>query len=387
LVEQRKELGGIRVFLGSSYCEAIQPDHADWIRFIGIGAVGRTKKFYDAGALEIIPCHLTDIPRLMQDGRLQIDVVLLQASENSAGELSYGLVSSYLTTAVEGARAVVAEINDHTPWTCSTTPLKRDQVHYTVRTSRPLQELPVRPPTPSDVRIAERVAGLIEDGDILQIGIGTLPDAILTSLSDRKNLGIHSGIISDGVADLIQSGVVTNATKTVDRGITVTGGLFGSRKLYELAHCNPSIRVDPVVYTHSTSILGSFDAFVTINAAIEVDLTGQVNGEVANGAYLGIVGGQTDFSRAAAQCSRGRSIVVVPSRTGRGVNRIVDRLSQGVVSAARADADIIVSEYGIAHLRGCSISERARRMIAIAHPDDRAALEAAARNIPGAVGL
>ena len=384
LVEQRHKLGRIRAFMGSSYCDAIRPEHADAIDFIGIGAVGRTRAFLEAGALGIIPCHLTELARLIDSGRLRIDVVFLQVAENDAGELSYGAINSYLTNAVAQARVVIAEINDRAPWTHSVQPLRREQVHVVVRSSRPLESLPSRPPNPHQARIAQLAAGLIEDGDVLQVGIGSLPDALLAALHDRRDLGIHSGIVSDGVVDLIERGVVTNARKPIDKGVTVAGGIFGTQRLYDYAHLNPALRVDPVDYTHGHDVLQHFEAFVTVNAAIEVDLTGQVNGEVADGHYLGTIGGLTDFSRAAASAARGRSIVVLPSRTGSArVPRIVARLADGVVTGARADADIVVTENGVARLRGCTIEERVQRMIAIAHPDDREALERAAAALPG----
>lgn len=387
LVAQRHALGRIRVFLGSSYGDTIRPEHADTMDFIGIGAVGRTRAFLDAGVLDVIPCHLSDLPRFMLDGQLPIDVVMVQASENAAGELSYGAISSYIPTAVQRARVVIAEVNDQAPWTYSREPLARSRVDVIVRTSRPLAQLPVRPAGAGDLSIARNAAGLIEDGDVLQIGIGLLPDAILASLNGRRDLGIHSGVIGDGVVELMEKGVVTNATKRVDRGVSVTGCLFGSQRLYQFANGNPSVRVDPVTYTHAPEVLAGFDAFVTVNAAIEVDLTGQVNGEVASGGYMGTVGGQTDFARAALRSARGRSVIVLPSRTGsRQIGRIVARLPDGVVSAARADTDFVVTEHGVARLRGQPIASRVRAMIAIAHPDDREALSRAAASLPGIGG-
>ena len=250
--------------------------------------------------------------------------------------------------------------------------------------SRPLVHLPVREADAADREIARRVASLVENGVVLQLGIGLLPDAVLAILRGHSNLGIHSGVIGDGVVDLVERGVITNATKPVDTGITVNGGLFGSERLYRYAHQNPQLRVDPVTYTHSPEVLRHFDSFVTINSAVEVDLTGQVNGEVSAAGYLCTVGGQTDFARAALLSPRGRSIIALPSQTGsRMIARIVSRLAGGVVSAARADTDIVVTENGFAHLRGQPLRERVQRMIAIAHPDDQEALEREAARIPG----
>jgi len=381
LIAQRHAIGPTRVFLGSSYSDLILPEHADTMSFIGIGAVGRTRAFVDAGLLGVIPCHLSELPRLMRSGLLKIDVVIVHASRNEKGELSYGANCSYLPAAVAQARVVIAEVNEQCPWTHSRETLRR--ADFVVRSSRPLVNLPVRRADEVDRKIARLAAGLVEDGDVLQIGIGMLPDAILSLLSGHRHLGIHSGVIGDGIVKLVEQGAIDNATKPVDRGITVTGGLFGSQHLYDYAHLNRALRVDPVTYTHAPQVLANFESFVTINSAVEVDLTGQVNGEVARGGYLGTVGGQTDFARAAMASPRGRSIIALPSRTSSGKNRIVARMADCVLSAARADTDIVVTEHGVAHLRGQPLPERARRMIAIAHPDDREHLEREAATLPG----
>jgi acyl-CoA hydrolase len=385
LVAQRHAFERIRVFLGSSYSDIIRPEHADAFDFIGIGAVGRTKAFVDTGVLDVIPCHLSELPRLVASGLLRIDVAIVHASRNERGELSYAANCSYLPAMVARARVVIAEVNEQAPWTHSRERLER--VDAVVPVSRPLVQLPAREADATDREIARRTASLVQDGDVLQIGIGLLPDAVLAALRDRRDLGIHSGVIGDGVVDLVERGVVTNATKGVDRGVTVTGGLFGSERLYRFAHGNARLRVDPVTYTHAPEVLRQFDSFVTINSAVEVDLTGQVNGEASAAGYLGTVGGQTDFARAALQSPRGRSIIALPSRAGsRKIARIVARLQGGIVSAARADTDFIVTEHGVAQLRGQPLRERVRRMIAIAHPEDRAALEREAAAIPGVQG-
>jgi acyl-CoA hydrolase len=381
-VAQRHAYARTRVFLGSSYSDVIRPEHADAMDFIGIGAVGRTKAFLDAGVLDVIPCHLSELPRLVASGRLRIDVAFVHAARDETGKLSYGANCSYMPAIVAKARVVIAEVNDQSPWTHSRERLER--IDAVVPVSRPLVQLPVREADATDREIARRVAELVDDGDILQVGIGLLPDAVLAALRDRRDLGIHSGVIGDGVVDLVERGVITNATKTVDKGVTVTGGLFGSDRLYRFAHRNPQLRVEPVTYTHSPEVLSRFDSFVTVNSSVEIDLTGQVNGEVSAAGYLGTVGGQTDFARAAMQTLRGRSILALPSRTGsRKIPRIVAHLAGGIVSAARADTDFVVTEQGVAQLRGQPLRERVRRMIAVAHPDDRESLEREAAAIPG----
>jgi acetyl-CoA hydrolase len=228
----------------------------------------------------------------------------------------------------------------------------------------------------TDMRIARHAASLIDDGATLQCGIGALPETILAQLADRRDLGIHSGAIGDAVADLCERGVVTNATKRDDRGVTIAGTMMGSRRIYGYAHRNRAVQFRPTAYTHDIDVLGRIDRFTAINSAIEVDLTGQVNAEAAGGRYVGAVGGAIDFLRGAARSHGGLPMIVLPSRV-RGASRIVARLS-GPASTARADAGVIVTEYGIADLRGLTLRQRVRKMLDIAPPELRAALEAEA---------
>lgn len=372
LVEQRQRIGRFRAFLGSSYSRTFDPTQADYIDFLGLGAVGYTRKLLEAGALQVIPCHLSQLAQIMREGTLKIDVVLLQLARDHSGAYSYGSVCSYLPEALRNARIVVAEINEQAPWTHCCEPIDPERINYIVNVSRPLLDVPSRNPTAEEVAIAKNVAPLVEDGATLQIGIGTLPDAILSELGSHRDLGIHSGVIGDGVIKLINSGVVTNVRKKADRGISVTGGLFGTQLLTKFAHGNKAVRVDPVSYTHDVKILASFDLFTTINSAIEVDLFGQVNSEVANGKYIGTIGGQIDFARGAQVSNCGKSILALPARVSAdGPRRIVAALSGGFVTSSRSDTDAVVTQFGVAELKGQTVDERSRRLIAIAHPDDR----------------
>jgi acyl-CoA hydrolase len=227
---------------------------------------------------------------------------------------------------------------------------------------------------PVEEAIARHVGRYIEDGTTIQIGIGAIPDAVLAGLGDRRDLGIHSGLISDRVAELMQRGVMTNARKPIDTGIATCASLRGTKMLYDFAHKNRAIRLFTMMHTHRLEILGQLDKLVAINSAVEVDLTGQINAEIADGVHVGAVGGQGDFVRGALMCSHGRSVIAMPATAREGkVSRVVAHLS-GVVTTARSDADVIVTEYGAAELRGQPIDERMRRMVAIAHPDFREAL-------------
>jgi acyl-CoA hydrolase len=232
-----------------------------------------------------------------------------------------------------------------------------------------------------DLAIAEIVAGYIEDGAVLQVGIGATPDAILRLLHDRRDLGVHSGMIGDGLVDLVEAGVITNARKPIDAGVSITGALIGTERLYRFADRNPQIGMRRSAYTHGESALSRLARLVTINSAIEVDLTGQVNAEQSGDQYLGGTGGQADYVRAGGRSSGGRSIIALPATAKGGkVSRIAAALS-GPVTTPRSDVDVIVTEFGAAELKGRTLAERARRLTAVAHPDFREALEQAAHVI------
>jgi acyl-CoA hydrolase len=227
-----------------------------------------------------------------------------------------------------------------------------------------------------DKAIAEHVAGLVPDGATLQVGIGSLPAVVLRHLRGHRDLGVHSGMITDEIAELIGAGVITGTRKSTDRGLTVTGLMLGTRALISRAAVDKSIQLRDTSYTHDQAVLAAQHALVAVNSAIEVDLTGQANIEVAAGRYVGGTGGAADFLRGAARSQGGVPVLALPSTAGTA-SRIVARLN-GPAGLARADAGVIVTEYGVADLRGLSLARRRERMIAIAHPDHRAALGAAA---------
>jgi acetyl-CoA hydrolase len=210
----------------------------------------------------------------------------------------------------------------------------------------------------------------------LETGIGAIPDAILSALRDRRDLGIHSGLMGDSWIDLIEAGAVTNARKTIDRGECTAGVLFGTPRLYRFAHNNPQVVLQPVTHTHNVEVMGRLDNFIAINSAIEVDLTGQVNAELAGADYIGAVGGQVDFVRGAWRSRGGRSIIALPATAkSNTLSRVVSQIASSVVTTPRSDADLVITEWGVADLRAQTLPERARRMIAIAHPDFREQLE------------
>jgi acyl-CoA hydrolase len=235
---------------------------------------------------------------------------------------------------------------------------------------------------PVENAIAELVAERIGDRSVLQFGIGAVPDAIATKLHGTRDLSIHTALLGDRVLELIQSGAVTNRYKPIDPGVTIAGLLVGTRRLYDFAHENPSLQMKSASYTHNPTVLAMLPKFVAINSAVEVDLTGQVNAEVVDGVHVGAVGGAVDFMRGAAAVHDGCAIVALPS-TARGgtVSRIVARPTAGVTTAARSDVDLVVTEFGVAELKGRSISERALRLAAIAHEAFRDELLSAASTL------
>jgi len=379
LVAQRAEFSGARPFMGISYSGIVRPEHADHLRLSAYCGAGRNRALADAGVLDICPFPYSQFAALIREGRIRADVVLIQVSPpNASGEHSVGLAAEYLLPALQSAHSVIAEINDQVPWTYSDRVLRSDDIDLAVQTSRPLASAPRTEPGEIERRIAAHAAAYVPDGATLECGLGALPDAVLGALGERRNLGVHSGALGDALVDLMRNGVINNVRKPIDAGRSVGGLLLGSRKLFEFAHQNPALWLRSVEHTHDPRVLAQLPNFVAINSAVEVDLTGQVNAEVANGSYVGAVGGALDFIRAANQSPGGISLVVLPSSVGSKLSRVVAKLA-GPVATPRSEAGVFVTEHGAADLRGRTLAERARRMIAIAHPAFREALERAAR--------
>lgn len=351
LVAQRAAFSGARLFVGSSYCGILKPEHADHLRLASYCGTGTNRALVEAGVLDIYPAPYSQLGNLIRGGHIRADVVLLQVSPpNSRGEYSLGLAVEYLAPALQTARAVIAEVNERVPWTHTEPLLRREDFDLVLESSRPPVPMPSPPPREADLRIAEHAAQFIPDGAIVECGIGTLPNAVLGALSARRNLGYHSGLVGDGVVELVRRGAMG--------GTIVGGALMGTQPLFDWARDNPALRLRSSDHTHGAAVLGRLERFVAINSAVEVDLTGQVNGEVARGSYIGAVGGALDFVRAANQSPGGVSLVCLPA------NRIVEKL-EGPVATPRSEAGVIVTEKGAADLRGCTLRERERRLRAI----------------------
>jgi acetyl-CoA hydrolase len=376
LVAQRASIGGrFKVFVGASWSQTLQPQHTDMIDLSAYCATGTNRQLAAAGVLDIVPSHYSAFDRALTNGPSRVDVLLLQvAPADAEGHYSLSIAHEYLVPLIDSARVVIAEVNHAAPWTYGERTLRKGDFDALIHTDRTPLEAPRASPGEIETRIAQHVATLIEDGATLQLGLGALPETILAHLADRRDLGIHSGAIGDAVASLMACGVITNARKRNDRGVTIAGTMMGSRKIYGFAHRNVAVQFRSTSYTHDIGVLSAIDRFSAINSAIEVDLTGQVNAEVAGGQYLGSVGGAVDFLRGAARSRGGLPIVALPARSRHG-SRIVAQLS-GPVSTPRSDVGVVVTEYGVADLRGLSLVQRVRRMLDIAPPEAREALAA-----------
>jgi len=377
LVRHRHALaqgGRLRVFVGLGASDTLQPGHADTIDFFGYAAGGPHRCLTEAGVLDILPCHYSQLPGLIRSGVLPADVVLLQVSPpDEQGRHSLGLAQEYLPAAIERARVVIGEINPAIPWTHGGLHLQASDFALLVHAEHPPLDQSRSAPGPVEQAIARHVAALVEDGATLQLGVGNLPEAVLAALHGHRDLGLHSGAVGDGIAGLAEAGVLTNARKSLDTGVGIGGILMGSERLRRWAHRNPALQLRGTGYTHDPEVLAASHKLAAINSAIEVDLTGQINAEVAAGVYVGAVGGAVDFLRGAARSRGGLPIVALPA-TARGKSRIVAQLN-GPVSTPRSDAGLIVTEHGVADLRGQTLSRRVRRLIDIAAPEHREDLE------------
>jgi acyl-CoA hydrolase len=347
-----------------------------------MGAIGALRTAAAAGRLGIVPCHVSQVGALIEQGLIGCDIAFVQVSPPDAnGNHSFGLINDFVQAAVAKARVVIAEVNECVPFTLGDAVLPGERIDCAVHVARtPVEVLPA-PIGETDVAIAKIVARYIEDGAVLQVGIGAVPDAILRLLHDRRDLGVHSGMIGDGLVDLVEAGVITNARKPIDAGVSITGALIGTQRLYTFVHQNACIAMRCSSYTHNEAVLSRLARLVTINSALEVDLTGQVNAEQSGSQYLGGTGGQVDYVRAGGRSSGGRSIIALPATAKGGtVSRITANLS-GPVTTARSEVDVIVTEFGTAELKGQTFAERARRLVAIAHPDFREELDRSAHAI------
>jgi acyl-CoA hydrolase len=363
LLAQAEAIGGLRAFVGLAWGERIARGASEALEIVSYGALGRLGR---VPRLRVVPCHFSALPRLFAARALPGDVAFVQvAPPDKLGRCSLGVGVDYLADALEHARVVIAEVNDHCPVTAGHW-IAWDRLDAVVASSRPLLEAPAVTPGETERQIAAHVTALVADGDTIQLGVGALPEAIMQALAGHRELGVHSGMISDGVLDLIEAGVVTNARKRADRGVSVTGAALGSRRLFNALGRREDVVFRPVSYTHTPATLATVGRLCAINSALEVDLLGQANAESIEGRQLGAIGGQVDFLRAAA-ASGGTPIIALPS------SRVVKRL-HGAVSTARSDIDWVVTEHGARSLKGLTDEQRSAALLELAGAAHREAL-------------
>jgi len=376
LLRRGPELHGVEIVhmltLGSA--GYTRPEYAGHFRHSGLFLGSNVREAVAAGRADYTPINLSEIEKLFWSGEMPLDVAFIQTTPpDEYGYLSLGTSVDCTLSAAQCARHVIAEINTEMPRTLGDTFLHVSKVSALVETSHPLLEFPPAPSDEVQRRIARHVAALIPDGATLQLGIGGIPNAILESLYDRHDLGIHSEMCPDGIVPLIEAGVINGESKTLHRGKVVAGFVLGTRRLFDFIDNNPVFEFHPTQYTNDPYVIAQNDHMVAINSAIEVDLTGQVCADsIGTRPYSG-VGGQLDFMRGAARSKGGKPVIALPSTAKHDtISRIVPTLCPGAgVVTSRADVHYVVTEHGVAYLWGKNLRQRAEALIAIAHPKFR----------------
>lgn len=374
LIEQAADLGVTDVYCGHALRDVLVEPRASTLRVTSHGTLGHLSQVARRRDVHVVPTHYSEIPRLFERRALPGDVALVQlAPPDQDGRCSFGMDAGYVADAFRYARVVIAEINERMP-SVGGDGILFDDIDAVIHTDRPLLTVDAGSSTEVDEAIADQIAALMRDGDTVQVGVGGIPNAVLRRLHHLRDLGVHSGLVSDSMIDLIDAGVITGALKPLDRGRVTGGSALGSQRLVDFLMTSDVVDMRAVSYTHRQEVLAQVGRLVAVNGAIEVDLTGQVNSEAVNGRWLGAVGGQVDFLRG-ARAAGGVGIVALPSVTARsGDSRIVNRLS-GPVTTARSDVDVVVTEHGTARLSGLDLEQRARALIALADPAHRDHLE------------
>lgn len=356
--------------VGASYAKpGLEPYFRLNAQFVG----GSTRETIQKGHGDYTPCHFSQIPNLWSR-TLPLDVAVLHVCPpDEHGFCSCGVSVDYILHAAEQAKIVIAQVNKYMPRTLGDSFIHVSKIDYFVEHDAPITELPPPAITEVEKAIGENCASLIRDGDCLQLGIGAIPDAVLLFLKDKRHLGIHSEMFSDGVVDLVEAGVIDNSAKNFHRGQMIATFLMGTRRLYDFVDNNPMVAMYPATYTNDPYIAGQNDNLVSINSCVQVDLLGQVCAEMVGQTQISAVGGQVDFVRAAGISRGGRSIIAMTSTAaGEKISKIVPTLSEGAaVTTSRNDVEYIITEYGIANLRYHTVRERARSLIQIAHPKFR----------------
>lgn len=362
------------VSLGKNeYCQKGMEGH---FRHNALFVGANTKQAVSEGRGDYTPCFFYEVPRLFET-EIPVDVALIMVTPpDQHGKVSLGVSVDYTRAAAKNAKIVIAQVNDQMPYTYGDSQMDVSEIDYFVEHSAPLPEL--KPAVLGDVEkaIGANCASLIHDGDTLQLGIGAIPDAVLLSLKGKKDLGIHSEMFSDGVVELVEAGVITNKKKELLPGKMVANFLMGSKRLYDFVDHNENVAMYPADFTNDPVVVAKNDHIVCINSSVQIDLMGQACSESIGLKQISGTGGQVDFIRGASMAKNGIAILAMPSTAAKGkISKIVPLLDEGAaVTTSRNDIDYVVTEYGIAHLKGKTLKNRAKALIKIAHPDFRADL-------------
>ena len=384
LSAQRRDFHGVKVaqILAVRKFEYIDPETVEHVRHVAFFFGGASRAGGQAGWIDYLPANFSELPSMIERGHIPADVVFSLASPMDAhGYFSLSLGADYTMAAVAKARAVVLEVNPNVPFACGNCHVHISQVAALVESDEPVTEVGLPKIGPVQQAIGKYVADLIDDGSTLQIGYGGIPDAVVMQLSNKRDLGIHTEMIGDGILSLVESGAVTNRRKNHLPGKMVATFALGSRKLYDFIDRNPALEMHPADFTNDPALAGLNDNLVAINATMQIDLLGQCGSESLGPLAYSGTGGQSDFVRAANRSRGGKAFIVLPSTAKDDtISRIVPTLTPGThVSTSKNDINYVVTEHGVAQLRGKSAGERARALIAIAHPDFRAELTAQAK--------
>ena len=376
---QRRDFRDVKVsqILAMRKYAYIDPETTQHVRHVALFFGGATRAGGQEGWIDFIPNYFSEIPAQIERGQIPADVVFSMASPMDAhGYFALSLGADYTMAAVARARAVVLEVNPNVPFANGNCHVHVSQVAALVESSDPVLEVGLPKIGPVQQAIGKHVAELIEDGSTLQIGYGGIPDAVVMQLTDKRDLGIHTEMLGDGILTLIEAGVVTNRRKNYLPGKTIATFALGSNKLYRFMDRNPAVEIHPVNFTNDPALAGLNDNLVAINATLQIDLLGQCGSESLGHAPFSGTGGQSDFVRAANRSRGGKAFIVLPSTAkGDTISRIVPSLSPGThVSTSKNDINYVVTEHGVAQLRGKSAKQRAQELIAIAHSDFRADL-------------
>ena len=384
LSEQRRSFRGVQVAqtLPLRKFAYFDPATAEHVRHVALFFSGASRPGGQEGWIDYVPACFSELPVLIERGLTPVDVVFTMASEmNDDGFFSLSLAADYTMAAVSKCRAVVLEVNPNVPFAHGNCHIHISQVTALVESEEALLEVGLPKIGPVQESIGKYVGELIPDGATLQIGYGGIPDAVVTQLTNKQDLGIHTEMIGDGILALVEAGVVTNRRKNYLPAKMVATFALGSKKLYQFMHRNPALEIHPVDFTNDPALAGMNDNLIAINATMQVDLIGQCGSETLGFTPYSGSGGQADFVRAANRSKGGKSFIVLPSTAkDDSISRIVPVLSPGThVTTSKNDVNYVVSEYGVAQLRGKSTKQRAEALIGIAHPDFRGELREAAR--------